>query len=55
MVMIAPVPPTEEQTREDILTAWQQWNHEHPEGDTNDFPEVWKMRSDRIDPPTDPS
>jgi antitoxin (DNA-binding transcriptional repressor) of toxin-antitoxin stability system len=55
MVIIGPVPPSEEQDREDILTAWEDWNRKHPEGDADEFPEVWKFRSDRTAPPTDPA
>jgi antitoxin (DNA-binding transcriptional repressor) of toxin-antitoxin stability system len=55
MVMISPVPPSVEQEREDILIAWQEWNREHPESGTDDFPETWKIRSDRNAPPVEPA
>jgi hypothetical protein len=51
--MISPVPASEWQEREDILTAWRDWGRAHPEEEEGNFPEVWTMRSDRAAPPTD--
>ncbi len=52
VVVISPVPAEFEQERTDILSAWQAWESSFGEDEPEeDFPEVWKHRTDRKSSP----
>lgn len=55
LVVISPVCDTDIGDRENILSAWQNWNAAHPEDSESDFPEVWKNRHNREHSPLEES
>lgn len=46
LVLITQPPAAQDSGREDIHTAWKRWQ-ENEEEDASEFPEVWKMRTEK--------
>lgn len=47
LVLLTPAPAEATGDRDDILTAWEQWEESHPgTGDEPDFPDVREMRGE---------
>lgn len=46
LVLITPPPAEQNLERDDIYTAWKHWQKKEDE-DAPEFPEVWKMRTDK--------